>query len=303
MSVMALAAVEDTGGLPVVVGGMEGGQVTGPGQLQYGDVLLGGGTPAGWRELVGWRDTPESSASDAPRPQTHGTYPGDVIGESLVVTFTFLLRGTPDAKVAALNALEKYAPMDGVERCLAVDDGDGAWCRDARVIARNVPQGIHFRHGPVECSIQFLCADPRRYALAERTGTATPPVSSGGLVYPLVYPLDYGTSSSGGTTANNAGAVATPLVATFTGPLENPVLVTDEWRMGFGITLADGETLTVDTAMGTALLNGTADRLYTITDTSDPLELCTLPPGFTNLSLIAASGSGRCVVTYRDARM
>lgn len=292
-----------TGGIPVAPGGAPGALVTGPGQLQYGDALLGAGSSAGWRELVGWRDTPEAQVSDSPRPQAHGSYAGEVLGEALVVTFDYLVRGRPEDKARAIDALERYAPMDGVDRALVVDDGTGAWLRYARVIGRQVPQDYHYRHGPVQCSLQFLCADPRRYGLDERVGTVRLPASSGGLEYPLTYPLDYGTSSSGALTADNLGSMPTPLVATFYGPLADPILTASSWALGFNLTLADGEQLVVDTADGTALLNGTADRLYTIRNDSDPVERCLLPPGTTNLALTATTGTGRLVVQYRDARM
>lgn len=290
--------------IPVSPGGTIGGQVTGPGQLQFGDMLLGGGTAAGWRELVGWRDTPGAQVSDSPRPQAHGAYPGDVFGDSLVVTYTYLLRGTPGEKVSHVDTIERYAPMDGVERPLTVNDGAGPWFRMARVIGRQVPQDHNFEHGPLECSLQFLCADPRRYARVEKSATVTLPASLGGLEYPLDYPLGYGESSSGALSATNAGSVPTPVVATFHGPLEDPVLTTGTWTMAFNINLVDGETLTVDTNQGTAMLNGNADRLYTLRNDSSPLERCFLPPGDTNLALLASSaGDGRLVVTYRDARM
>lgn len=292
------------GGVPVAdAGAPPGGLVTEAGQLQYGQALLGVGSAAGWRDLVGWRSLPEAAVSDSVRPQAHGAYPGSVYGGSLVVTFTYLVRGTPSAKLRALDALETFLPMDGVDRPLVVDDGSGPWLRDARVIARDVPQDKHFRHGPVECGVQFLCADPRRYSLTNRTANLTLPMSSGGLEYPLAYPLQYGTFAVGSLGVVNAGSVATPLVATFNGPLDSPVLTTDDWRLAFNISLADGESLTVDTAAGTALLNGTADRLYTIATSSDPVERCVLKPGTTNVGLTAPGGSGSLSVTYRDARM
>lgn len=294
---------DHTGGIPVSEGGTPGGLVTRPGQLQYGQMLLGGGTSAGWRELAGWRDSPEGQSSDSQRPQSHGTYAGDVFAESVTVTFTFMLRGTPAEKIAALNTIEKYAPMDSVERCLAVDDGDGTWVRWGRLIGRQVPQDKHFSHAPVECSLQFLCADPRRYTLDESTHTVTLPVSSGGLEYPLTYPLDYGTSSSGAAVATNTGSIGTSPVVTFYGPLTDPILTTPVWSMGFRINLVDGERLVVDTNAGTALLNGTADRLYLIRNDSDPLERCLLPEGSTDLTLIAPAGTGRATVTYQHARM
>lgn len=296
---MTVLDTSTTGGLVVDVAGAPGGLVTAPGMVQYGEILI-----PGWRDLVGWRDRPAVELSDSPRPQAHGSYPGDVFSGSRVVTYTFMLRGTPDAKAVAVDTLERYAPLDGVERFLTVDDGTGAWFAWARVTGLQVPQGAHYRHGPVECSVQFTCADPRRYALVEKSATVTLPTSTGGLDYPLDYPLDYGTSASGSVGADNDGGANTPVVVVFIGPLDTPRLVASgRWSLGFDINLAAGESLTVDTAAGTALLNGSADRTYTITTASDPLELCTLPPGHTNLVLSAVSGGGKALVSYRDARM
>jgi len=280
-----------------------GGLVTDYGHVQYGRVLVGAGA-ATLRQLVGWRDLPDAAVGDTERPQAHGTYAGSVFGSSLTVTVVALIRGTPADKAAAVAEFEKHTPMDGVERMLAVDDdGLGAWFRMARVVARSVPQDKGYRHGPVEVSAQFLCADPRRYRLAEHTGVASLPTVSGGVDYPLTYPLEYGTASSTGLVAANDGGVATPLVVTFTGPLTNPQLSSPDWHMVFDLSLVSGETLVVDTAAGTALLDGTADRMYTIRPTSDPLELCLIPPDGTTLTLTAADGTGTASVTHHDARL
>jgi hypothetical protein len=298
----ALVPENTTGGLILAPGGAAGGLITGPGQVQYGDMLMGGGTSAGWRDLAGWRDTPDTSQSDTPRPQAHGSYPGEVWGESQLVTFTYLLRGRTAAKLEALRLLELYLPLDGVERPLVVHDGAAATMRMARVLQRHLPMDKAFLVGPLECSVQWVCADPRRYSLAELTTPVTIGTATGGLVYPLVYPLSYGTTIGGDRSVTNDGSTAAPFRATFTGPLINPMLTSDQgWKLAFKITLADGETLVVDTSEGTALLNGATDRLYTIDPLSSPLERCLLPPGATTLALGAASGSGSASVTYRHA--
>ena len=293
------------GGIPVAEAtDPMGSLVTGPGMLQYGQVQLGGGTAAGWRELVGWRDLPQADVADTPRPQAHGAYAGDVLASSQVVTFTYLLRGLPAAKSVAVDTLERYLPMDGVDRPLVVDDGTGPWFRTARVIGRSVPQGIHYTHAPLECSVQFLCADPRRYAMDAKSATLTLPAESGGLDYPLAYPLTYGTSSGGSRVVSNTGGTSTPPVLTFVGPLTDPVVSSSTgWRLGFALTIGAGESLVVDTAAGTAKLDGVTDRLYTITTDSSPIERCTLPPGDSTVALTAPSGAGTVLVAFRDARM
>lgn len=282
-----------------------GGLVTAPGQLQFGPMLLGSGTSAGWRSLVGWRDLPEAQVGDSTRPQAHGDYPGSVFGGSIVVTFQFLLRGSPADKLADLATLERWTQLtpSGQESWLAVDDGDGVWMRRARVIGRNIPQEKHFTHAPLECAVQFLCADPRRYAYDETTGQAVLASGSGGLVYPLVYPLVYGTQSTGALSVNNSGSADAPLVAVFNGPLTNPQIVCGDWTLAFDIALGAGETLVVDTAAGTAMLNGTADRGNAIATLSDPIDACAFPPGASTLTLTATAGSGQVQITYRDTRM
>ena len=292
------------GGVPVAdVAEPDGGLVTEYGHVQYGRVLFGAGSAAGVRQLVGWRDLPGVDVADTPRPQAHGTYPGAVLAGSLTVTGVFLLRGTPDSKALALAAIEKATRPDGVERWLIVNDGTGATYRMGRTVARSLPQEKHFNHAPVEVSVQWVCADPRRYDLTERTGVVSLPSAAGGIGYPVDYPLEYGTAASTALQAGNDGSMDAPLVATFTGPLTNPRLASTTWAMAFDLALAAGEQLVVDTAEGTALLDGTADRLYAIRSTSSPLEVCTIPPGGTTLTLTAAGGTGTASVTHRDARL
>lgn len=306
---MTLLDTSTTGGLAVDVGGVDGAQVVTHGQVQYGEILLGSGTPAGWRKLTGWRDRPGVDLSDSPRPQAHGSYAGDVFSGSRVVTYTFLLRGLPAAKAVAVDTLERYLPEDSTERFLTIDDGTGPWFAMARVTGLFIPQEKHYRHEPLECWVQFTCADPRRYSLSEKSATVTLPAASGGLDYPLDYSgggtggLEYGVSASGSVTVTNDGSIETPLRGTLVGPLTNPVVTTTDWSLMWDITLAAGETLDLDAAAGTALLNGSADRLYLLSNMSDPLEAAMFKAGDTNLSLSAFAGSGQLNLTYHDARL
>lgn len=292
-----------TGGIPVEPGTTDGGLVTRPGQLQFGPMLLGADTRAGWLELVGWRERPGVDISDSPRPQAHGSYPGDVFTQERVVTYTFLLRGTVEAKALAVDTLEQYLPADSVEQFLTVDDGTGPWFTMARVTGLHIPQGKHYRHAPLECSVQFTCADTRRYSGVAKSATVTLPVTSGGLAYPLVYPLDYGTSSSGSGVVTNNGSASTPLRGALVGPLTNPTVRAAGWSVAFDLVLAAGEFLALDATEGTAMLNGTADRLYALSNTSDPLEACMFDPGDTSVTLSADAGTGHLDLSYRDARL
>jgi hypothetical protein len=288
--------------IPVDTGTDAGALVDRAGQVQFGPMLLGGGTSAGWRKLTGWRDLPGLDVADTPRPQADGAYPGSVYAQSVTVTYDFLLRGLPDAKLVDLGLLERHTRPGVGEVPLVVDDGAGPTMRMARVVQRTIPMEQHYRHAPLDCSVQFVCADPRRYSVALQTVTLAWGASSGGLAYPLDYPLQYGTDSGGSRAVQNAGTVDTPLVATLTGPLTNPVLscAAAGWSMAFDLNVAAGEQLTIDTNAGTVLLGG-ADRLYTLTSASSPVDACLLPPGEASLSLSAPSGTGTASVTYRHA--
>lgn len=291
----------NTGGVPVAGSDDPGALVFRAGQLQFGRMLLGSDTRAGWRDLVGWRDLPGAQVTDTPRPQAHGAYPGAVYADAATITFTFLVRGKAEAKAKALAAIERHTRMDGVERALVVHDGiTAATMRRARVIGRQVPMGKVLPVGPVECSLQFLAADPRRYSLTEQVHTVAIPQMIGGLEYPLDYPLDYGTTTGGAVLVNNQGDEATPVVVTFHGPLVKPVLKGPGWSLAFNITLAGSESLVVDTITGAATVGG-ADRLYTIDPLSDPPEVCQLPAGPSTLHLAATSGSGSASVAFRHA--
>lgn len=290
------------GGVPVAdVGTPDGALVHEYGQVQYGRVLFGSGSAARVRELIGWRDLPDVELSDSPRPQAHGSEPGLALAGPLVVTGVFLVRGTFADKMAAVAAIEAATQPSGTETALVVQDTDGAPAlRMARVIARTIPQERHFRHSPAEVSVQWLCADPKRYDLTSLSLSLTPLVTDGGLEYPLEYPVGYGTSTGNNMgTLTNAGTTAAPVVVSFLGPMTDPGIATDGWSLQFALTLADGETLTVDTAAGTVRLNGDADRLYTITPTSDPVDGCLLPPGDTSLRLAATSETGTALVSFR----
>lgn len=291
------------GGIPVAdPGDPPGALVTSYGHVQYGRVLAGDGSSVRAVRVHGWRNLPDADVADVPRPQAAGAEPGSVLGGSLTITVDYLIRGLPDAKAAAVDAFEQHHPQDGVERMLALDDGTGTWFRWARVVAREVPQEKHYRHGPVEVSVQYLCADPRRYRLQARSVSLSLPAAAGGLAYPLAYPLEYGLAVGTARQVVNDGGTATPLSVAFVGPLTNPQLQSPLWGFGFDLTLASGEVLTVDTADGTALLDG-ADRMGVLRPSSTPVEQCLIPEGGTTVTLTAAAGTGTATVTTHDARL
>lgn len=112
-------------------------------------------------------------------------------------------------------------------------------------------------------AIPLLAADPLKYATALSSATVGLPSSSGGLTFPAVFPVAFGTSGPGGIlVAANTGTRATSPVVSIAGPVTNPRLEHIDQGRTFtvAIDLAAGDTLAVDMRARTVILNGTASR-------------------------------------------
>lgn len=119
--------------------------------------------------------------------------------------------------------------------------------------------------------IQLAAPDPLRYATVASTASCGLATTSGGLAFPLVFPLDFGSGSTGGTLLlTNAGNTATWPIWTITGPVTNPVIVntgTGE-RLTLTITVDAGQQLILDTDARTVMLQGVASRRGSLSSTS-----------------------------------
>jgi hypothetical protein len=109
-----------------------------------------------------------------------------------------------------------------------------------------------------------VAPDPRRYSATEQTPTVgLPSATETGFGAPFGAPIGFGGAGAGGdVTVTNDGDLAARPVLTISGPVLNPVVrnnTTGE-ELRFGIDVAAGDFLTVDTAARTVLLNGTANR-------------------------------------------
>ncbi|AUG87148.1 minor tail protein [Streptomyces phage Attoomi] len=138
-------------------------------------------------------------------------------------------------------------------------------------------------------SVQPIVSFPTAMAAPVPIGTASLTIGTG---EGLAYPLDWGTPGSTGSVAPvNAGDAPAHPVVEFRGPVVRPKLTqTATGRaLEYDITLTESDVLTVDTAAGTVLLNGTASRLYTATRASHPEQTFTLEPGETPMTFRCAN--------------
>lgn len=280
------------------------------GQIGWGGLVFGDGTPYLIAEtgITGWEDLPDFDTGDTPRTADHGLWPGARYAQARVVTATLWLAPTTGAAVAAaLAALRAATALTDAEQWLTVQLHGETLAVAARMSQRAIPTDRQFLlSGTAKATLQWVATDPRRYLPATQSAATGMPQPESGLLWPLTWPLNWATQ---GVTGNlqllNAGNVATHPVITFTGPCTNPQLnnpVTGA-VLGYGITLAATDTLTVDTNTGQVLLNNTANRRYTALPGSAPEESFTLPPGSTTLSYRPGSGQSptSMTVAWRSA--
>ncbi|MFJ8334571.1 phage distal tail protein [Streptomyces sp. NPDC094437] len=284
-----------------------GDQVTRPGHVQYGELLLGPGTPYGWRSIGGWEDLPALDSGTVARSDAHGAFPGRLLAQARTITLDGLIvrapRATIGAVVAALNS--STVPVEDERPLVVWLDERGPLLAYARATRRAIPAGLGYRLGTITGgAIEWQATDPRRYELAERTVSATLPMSEAGLSWPLPFGNP---GSTGALSAMNVGDSETHPVVEFRGPVTRPSLTSLATgdAIEYDMPLAVGDVLTVDTLAGTVVLNGTASRIYTATSRSVPEQTFTLAPGITNLIFRAAPGSNdptaSATVRYRSA--
>ncbi|MEV4966651.1 hypothetical protein AB0886_05205 [Streptomyces sp. NPDC024062] len=294
-----------------------GDLLTSVGQVQYGNLLIGRGTPYSYKRLTGWGDLPGLDSGTVPRAGAHGAYPGQLLAQARTIGLDGLMVRAPRARIGeAVDTFEAGTVPVDEELPLAVwVDERGPRVVWARCLRRALPIEAGYRVGTIlGGAVQWEATDPRRYGLTELTRTASLPMPEPGLDWAadpgperLRWELDFGAvGSAGGMSATNAGNADTHPTIEFRGPVLRPSLT--NLRNGdvleYDVPLAADDVLVVDTRAGTVTLNNTASRLYTATARSVPEMSFTLAPGTTDLTFRAAPDSdpaGTVAVRFRAA--
>jgi hypothetical protein len=277
-----------------------GDLITSAWQIEMQGLLLGAGTSYVVRGFNPWA-APVVRPGDQARSGQHGVSAGeDWLGER-PITIDVLVRPSTDAAEQAARRLlaGAFRPLTSTAVVPLVwmeDDG-------VRYQLFGKPRAASSQLAPtLPTEARFLATDPRIYAAAAKSLSAALPTLSGGLTFPAAAPFVFGAAGAGGAiAATNDGTIDTPWVITFTGPLVAPTVEHTAQSRTLslsGATLAAGETVVIDSAARTVLLNGTTSRYSWLSSSS---QWWTLEPGANALRFGAASGSGTCQVAYRDA--
>jgi hypothetical protein len=261
-----------------------------------GNVVDDDGTQWFVTDWSGWDETPDMrSNSDALPGSDGGTEPNPLFGPRLMQWHGKAMGATP---ALAQKAAREFAALLATDRSgtLTVDDGSLA------LSARVLPQGT----SPVfvkwvtdvwfEFGLSLVAPDPRKYGPVVEvvTGMAG---STGGLPFPLTFPLAFGSASGGSVTVDNTGTIKSWPIMRIAGPVVNPRIINpatgDELRVN--LTLAAGEYLDIDTAARTVLLQGTASRRKDVATSGEWLPV---PPGGASFTCSADVYDPAAVFTF-----
>ncbi|MFE0762626.1 phage distal tail protein [Streptomyces smyrnaeus] len=285
-----------------------GDKVTRRGQVQYGELLLGRGTPYRWARLTGWGELPGLDSGTVARPDAHGAIPGTLLAQARTIGLDGLVVRARAAELGAVvGALESgtVPVVDELPLVIWLDERGPLLCW-AGCTRRDLPVGKGYNTGTLpDGAVEWEATDPRRYALNEQTASARLPAPEPGLSWPLDWPLDWGApGESGALTVTNPGNADTHPAIEFRGPMTRPSLtnISTGDTLEYDLPLGVDDLLVVDTLAGTATLNGTASQLYAATARSVPEQTFTFPPGETTLVLRATGEPDASVtVRYRSA--
>ncbi|RMB85626.1 phage tail domain-containing protein [Streptomyces shenzhenensis] len=158
------------------------------GRIQWGDLVFGPGSPYSVTALEGLDDMPEVRAEDVDRPGQHGDYTGPDYTGPRVIPIKLGLRadspdGLRDLSLALRNATQPQRqplPLRFLDQNILV------W---AKVRKRSIPYDAEYLWRIGDAALEFYCADPYLYGLAEKSASTTAYSPSAGRTYPLVYGL------------------------------------------------------------------------------------------------------------------
>lgn len=249
--------------------------------------------------ITGWFEAPTVRAQSTPRPDD-GSWDGPVTFDSRTVTVLGTVHA-PDgpALQAAMDRVGNL--LAGLDRLgtLVVDEAARGLSRQATVRLNRQPLLNRLGSRDAAFSVSLTAADSRRYSTELHSVLTGRYVPAAGVSFPVGFPADFGGLGSGGIVhLTNAGTQPTPVLIYLYGPLTNPVVrwVEGNRTIGPRMTLAQGQTLVIDTAEPSIMLGSSSRRQLTT-----PCEYFQIPPGDSTLYLSADDGTGSMAVFWRDA--
>lgn len=231
-------------------------------EVVWAGLSMGGGGPIHIDSITGWDDLPDIESLDQPRSRGHGDHPGERYSRSRIVTVTGSI-ATRSARDELAQAILDATPVESVD----LDDLEistfGVTLRAQGWLARrSLPVGDDYPSGKVPFQLQFRCPDPLRYGAEVIVSTGLP--SSGdGMSFPIAFPIFFGAlGATGQIVLSNPGSADAAILFEALGwlPLGFEAAAAGGGRLLYSAEVPSGQVVAIDTAEGTALVEGTADR-------------------------------------------
>lgn len=236
---------------------------------------------------------------DVPRGRAHGSVRGPLTVGDRAILARLRIKGGPDVIESEVEAIERACAVTSVEMPLTWTIRGVTRVAYCRVTNVDLPVDHEYALGVARSTLQFVATDPRIYGTTEHSGTTGTASVTGGLSFPHGFPHGFGSATPGTIQVVNEGHVPAPWTATLTGPLSGPriSLVGTVGVLAFdGFDLPAGQTLEIDSAARTILLNGQSSRY----GSASLIRWFDLPVGTSQIQLSAAAGEGSLTVRWRD---
>lgn len=241
-----------------------------PTTITWRDLTLATGWDADYRltALEGWEGRPPSRYEKQNRSRAHGAHSSPVWADERIVT----VEGrtwTETERDVLFAELDARFTFDGGEEPLTVSVAGRTLTAGAQLL-RFDPAIVRGEWGIGRFGwvAQWRCPDPLRYTLPGTALATGLPTDGGGLSYPLGYGLDYGAAGDPGRIViTNPGTAPAPVMFQVTGPLDGGFelsTITGQ-RLTYPVPVPAGEVISIDTATGAVLAQGTADRRSNLT--------------------------------------
>lgn len=269
--------------------------------VALGDLLLNNveddGTAWAVGEFEGWEGSPASTLQLTGRARGNGS----TESEAFLGHRTMSISGTVKTADGQLSYME-----DRLNAACSLQPFTLAVVESGRVrhsVARRQDQ-VMFKSRPgskttADFSIQFVAKDPLKYGDLVSLTTALPS-ESGGLVYPVTYPVTYtGVSVTGVVTVNNPGNAQAPVWLRVDGPIPaggwTVTHVGKRQSLTFATSLAleAGEFVTVDMEKREVLAQGQSARAGYVTSRG----WFSLDPGDNDIAFSAQNYSSTALLT------
>lgn len=269
-------------------------------KLSIGDLVLGDVDPFGveWSlaKFDGWPGSPSPTLGLTQRARGHGATASESFLTPRVMTIEGLVKAPSLAELdEAFDRLNAAVTLEQTQMLVA--EAGRVRCAMVQRQGDVIPEYLTDTLG--KYSILIVAKDPRKYGDLVALSTLLPS-STGGLVYPVTYPVTYtGVSNSGVVRINNPGNTQAPVWLRVDGPIP-----TGGWTVthvgkrqsltfSTALALGAGEFVTVDMEKREVLAQGQSPRAGYVTSRG----WFSLDPGDNDIAFSAQNYSSTALLT------